>query len=132
MNPYATTELGSADEDQGQLPKFMLVGEEMLLGHGWPVAYHGPIVASPEAFYLVLQGTQAFSGLAGAVATLVGNAISQPPGERTLDLSQPPPEIVTHQDWPVKQRQGPVLVVSKSAARATTYSFWTTFTLQQN
>ena len=129
MNPYEATEHGPAVVGQKQLPKFMLVGEEMLIGQGWPVAYHGPIVASSDAFYLVLQSTQAFSGIAGTLATLVGNAISQPLGERALDLSQLPPEIVDHQDWPVKQRQGPVLVVSKSAVRATTYSFWTTFTL---
>lgn len=129
MNPYEPPEHAPAGAAQEQLPKFTLAGEDMLIGHGWPVAYHGAIVASPDAFYRVLQATQAFSGVAGIVATLVGNAISQPLGERALDLSQLPPEIVDHQDWPVKQRQGPVLVVSKSAVRSATYSFWTTFTL---
>jgi hypothetical protein len=107
----------------------MLVGQNMLIGRGMPVAYQGPIVASADAFYLVLRSTQAATGLAGELASLISNAIYKPFSESFVDLSQLPPDIAEHQDWPVKERSGPVRVVSKLAVRRVTYSFWTTFAL---
>lgn len=53
------------------------------------------------------------------------NLFSTPPGGVVeTDLAALPAEITAQRDWPVKLKEGPVLIITRDAIKTLRYSFW--------
>ncbi|MFM8470644.1 MAG: hypothetical protein ACKODH_11875 [Limisphaerales bacterium] len=97
----------------------------------------GLVVASAEAFFLVVGPTATQMGMAlsgGALggvlaAYLAKNSAGKPLSDEVsgvieTDLAELPAAVTTHADWPVRQQSGPVIVIPREAIQCARYSFW--------
>jgi hypothetical protein len=104
------------------------------LGTGPARAYSGAVVASAGALYLVVGENAMRAGLTmrgGRLGALVADFIERrlaplrfAPGVEVTDLAALPPEVTAHPDWPVRQEEGPVVVVPRGAVSSARYDFW--------
>lgn len=98
------------------MPRFVTLGREFRFNGN---DYRGHVVASAEAFYFVIDphGMTYGGGLLGAAFAAVKehfNALGADTSY-TRDLSQLPAAISGDPDWPVRQKQGTMLVVPREA-----------------
>jgi hypothetical protein len=115
------------------MPEYLKIGNAFHLGEGVARAFFGPVVASADAFYLVVQGSALRGGAVGAGP--FGASVADWIERRTFPL-QPVPHVVEmdlaelraaitgHPDWPIKAKEGPVIVVWRQAIKSIGYSFW--------
>ena len=119
------------------MTEYLLLSRAFRVGKEMSGNYAGLVVVAREAFYFVVgpkathMGMEAGGGVVGALVaawlkrrssgTVVDGA---PSGVSQMDLSELPAEITAQRDWPVKQREGPVLIVTREAIRSVRYSFW--------
>jgi hypothetical protein len=122
------------------MPGYMTIGTNFRVEYKNKVQdFLGPVVASKDAYYLVVEmnhGKAALaSALGGALGLFVMNLLeSDKPHEPRLletDLSQLPAKITKHPDWPVKySKKGRVFVIPRNAIERIDYSFWDTYDIQ--
>ncbi len=98
------------------MPRFVTLGREFRFNGN---DYRGHVVASPDAFYFVIdpQAMPHAGGLFGAAFAAVRDHFNSKGAETcyTRQLSELPAEITSDPDWPVCQTQGAVLVVPREA-----------------
>lgn len=119
------------------MTEYLLLSRAFRVGKGVSGNYAGLVVAGRDAFYFVVgpkathMGMEAGGGVLGALVaawlkrrsggTVVAGA---PSGVSQMDLSELPAEVTTLRDWPVRQKEGPVLVITREAISSIRYSFW--------
>src|SRR5689334_4521694 len=93
------------------------------IGHGFTVEkakWVGPVIASPEALYLLKRQRQSTATIAGAAAGgLIGGlivgaisaALQKPDETRSCKYYEIPDEVRAHPDWPVKKQKADVDVI---------------------
>src|SRR5262245_22441346 len=120
--------------------QFQTIGRSFrLVMPGEPMReFYGPIVASPDAFYLVPARTAgemvmiglgaSFLGQLGAILA-VGGFVDRDRHILETDLASLPINIREHPDWPFKRYRKSVIVVPRNAIQRINNSFWGTFDL---
>jgi hypothetical protein len=110
------------------MAEYMKIGKAFHLGEAVTRGCFGAVVASRSGFYLQLGGS-AFG--ATPIGALVADAIESwlgplrlAPGVVVTDLAEPPARITDHPDWPIREEDGPILVVPRDVIRSVRYSFW--------
>lgn len=119
------------------MPEFLQVSKAFRIGTKASGLHSGVVVASADAFYLVVGMKATHAGLAGAggaVGGLIAGILARQAAGKSIcdastgvvetDLSELPREVTFHADWPVKQRSGKVLVIPREAISSVRYSFW--------
>jgi len=119
---------------------YMTIGHSFSIG-GFANEYRGHVIASTDAYFLVIRKTAlehvaglvvgaALGQLAGGFVDLViGKAIGSKREVMEVDMSDLPTVITAHPDWPCKQRTGRIIVVPRGAIDRIRYSFWGTYDL---
>ena len=118
-------------------PEFVLVSRAFRIGPDARENRAGIVVASAEAFFLVVGMKATHVGMAGAGGAVGGllaayfarKSAGKPlcdeaSGVIETDLACLPAEVTTHADWPVRQKSGPVIVIPREAIQTVRYSFW--------
>jgi hypothetical protein len=103
-------------------------------------AYTGMVVASPDAFYIVID-PKTLTGVGAAIGGALGGAIEgllankkthgkkkympqDVPFVEEMDLSDLPTEVTEHPEWPVTWEEGPVIVVPRKAVQSLRTAWW--------
>ena len=118
-------------------PEFVHVSRAFRIGPDASENRAGIVVASAEAFFLVVGMKATHMGMAGAggavggllAAYLARKSAGKPlcddaSGVIETDLAGLPAEVTTHADWPVRQKSGPVIVIPREVISTVRYSFW--------
>jgi hypothetical protein len=119
------------------VPEFMKISRAFRIGKKNSGNYSGIVVASPDAFYLVVGQNAVRAGMVaggGLLGGLLASYLDKRSGKKSLveassgvietDLADLPVDVTGHREWPVKAQEGPVLVVPREAIQSTRYSFW--------
>jgi hypothetical protein len=116
------------------MPEFMIIGSTYYLGRGaTSFAYKGPIVASRDAFYLVVDRSPekdiglALGGVTGAL--IAGSRPATTGSGYETDLADLPPSLTRHPEWPVKRSTGRVVVLTREWVESIEYDPWGTYDL---
>ncbi|MBI1246810.1 hypothetical protein GC197_03070 [bacterium] len=118
------------------MPKYKRIANKFMLGSIFK-EYHGPVIASREAFYLVVN-VSAAAAMGGVVGGLVGVAIagvlSGGKKEQTdvldIDLAELHPDILRDPDWPIRQQTGRVILIPRGAIKKIKYPWWGSLDIQ--
>jgi hypothetical protein len=115
------------------MPKYLKISSAFHLGEGVARAFFGPVVASAEAVYLVVEGSALRGGVVsgGPLGAWVAGWIERRtfplkpvPHVVEMDYAELPADVTGHPDWPVSPRHVPVIVVWRQAVKSVGYSFW--------
>ena len=126
--------LFQALRDNAGMPKYLKISRAFHLGKGISRAYSGGVVASDEAFFFVVGENALRAGFVhggGAIGALVADLLERRlapldfgPHIVPTDLGELPESIAGHPDWPIRAKEGPLIVVPRRAVRSIRYSFW--------
>jgi hypothetical protein len=110
------------------MTKYLKISGAFHLGEAVTRGCFGTVVASRAGFYLVVSGSAVGSTVLGALAAEVIESFLGPlrlaPGVVVTDLAELSADVTGHPDWPVRQEEGPVIVVPRKAIRSVHYCFW--------
>ena len=121
------------------MPDFVLLGRSFRAKGGlFANDYHARVIASKDAFYLVVYLSPAESGamlaggmgLIGGLMAAAGAALSDDRIKRgVVKLSELPAEVTNHPDWPLRgvRKDYPVAVIPRAEVKQIRYSWWRTF-----
>ncbi|WP_147274128.1 hypothetical protein [Bremerella cremea] len=113
------------------MPKYKLIANKFSLGKLGLKEYFGPVIASSDAFFLVIRMSEA-AALAGSLGGVLGSVLVNTaskfiPGKRStmeIDLCDLPIEITSDPDWPQIQLDGRVIIIPRSVIVSTHYPWW--------
>jgi hypothetical protein len=123
--------------EEVDVQEYKIVGKTFRFGRKLSSSdYAGPIVASRQAFFLIIDLTpkQAlslqFGGVVGLLAAKALDALSTPQHEiLECDYSELPDAVTSHPDWPVRRKKGRVVVIPRDAIDHIEYAYWGTYDL---
>ncbi len=107
---------------------------------GKPHTYTGMVVASPDAFYVVID-PKTLTGVGAAIGGALGGAIEglhatqkkrgkkkyvpqDVPFVDEMDLRDLPSEVAEHPEWPVAWEERPVIVIPRKAVQWLRTAWW--------
>jgi hypothetical protein len=115
--------------------QYKLIGNSFNLGGRLRLDYHGPIIASPDAFFLVIGARpgQVLASNFGAVGLLayksIGSFLKAQHDVLEFKYEDLPSEVTGHPDWPIKGGPEHVIVVPRNVIDRIRYSFFATYDL---
>jgi hypothetical protein len=120
------------------MPEYRVVGNSFHLGRGGlKDKFQGPVVASRDAIYFVIDETPSESAIAsfgGSIGALIVLGMARrrkrQHDARQFDYAEVPQQITAHPDWPLKREEGPVIVVPRELVERTRYGRFSTYELE--
>jgi len=120
------------------MPKYKVIARSFRFGRNVHEGdYYGPVIASRDAFFLVIDQTPAeaylgaVGGLVGAlIAMAVSGGVNKQHDVLQFDYRELPRRITEHPDWPIRRKKGPVVVVPRQAVDRIRYAYFGTYDLE--